>query len=188
MTLKLAISKALPRTLAILAVTDAVLFVGVVLAVRTQTPAATVTTRGALASGGPPLGIALGGRLIRAAARSRCWTVRYEMEACKYCRADDAGDWRGLAAALQARGCVIIVVPPYASEALLPTQLVPPSAEQEILVSMDFARRFRLSIAPTTLLFGPQGVLIWSRQGRLAAGDRKWALRAIGKALERGRN
>lgn len=172
----------LPRIVAVLSVVDAALFIGIVLSARGIRPVAVVRRPGGHGVFARPAGFTPNGRFIPGGKPLACWAARFEIDHCEFCQADDKGEWGRLAGVLAKLSCPVFVLPPGRSAELPERDLVPRDATQELYISMDFVKQFRLTIAPTTLIFGPRGELLWSKQGELGAGDYAAAVRSVRSA------
>ncbi len=177
------LDRLLPLAVLALAVLDGALFAAVVIGARAAGRGNAVPARDSALSVEPPIGYSPAGKPIRPPADLRCWAVRYEAGICRACVRDDRLGWGKLGAALQRLGCPVFVLPPGPARALQPGDLVPRAAQQEVMVDLGFVRYFRLNFSPETLLFGPGGRLIWTRQGALAPSDPGDAERALARAL-----
>jgi hypothetical protein len=132
----------------------------------------------------PPDGFtAKGVRVGIVPGRRAGWAVRYAANRCVYCRRDNT-TWNRLAAELQRLGYQVIDVVPSAKDHY-PNDAAPRGAPQEAYVSVKWIRRFRLTVTPTLLIFGPDQRLIWSRQGMLYPADPKSAVRVIEETAAR---
>jgi hypothetical protein len=70
-----------------------------------------------------------------------------------------------------------------AESAFIPkSSLVPGNAIEEIWVSGRLMHHLRVKAVPTTLLFGPRGVLIWRKTGELSRRDGDAARRALARS------
>jgi hypothetical protein len=105
------------------------------------------------------------------------WAIRYAAKGCEYCRSDFR--WGPLASQLENLNYQVVVLLPSAKDAFSEDTLVPQGALQEAYPSMDWIKRFRLTVTPTLLIFGPDRQLIWHRQGMLSPTDSQSVLRAI---------
>jgi len=110
----------------------------------------------------------------RAPRRSGGLIVRYASQDCGYCERDV--EWSHLASGAARYGFRVVFLLPSAVHAFSPDRLVPRGVRQIALVSMDWMRRFRITITPTLLVFGPDGGLLWQRQGVLSSEDTRAAL------------
>ncbi len=125
----------------------------------------------------PPEGFVAGGDQARVARTRLGWTVRYTSGKCPFSAQDRL--WEPLARELERVGYPVTIVLPQAGSELALDKVTPAGASQLSFVSMDWARRIRVTMTPTVLVFSGDGTLIWHRQGILAEGDAASALQAI---------
>lgn len=115
------------------------------------------------------VGFSLTAESVRPDASS-CEVVRYSSAGCKACRADDQGTWGDLGRRFEAAGCTVYIVLPTLRDSYLYGLTEPPGAKQVAYVDMEWAKRFRLTFAPTTMLIS-KGRLAWYQEGELAPQD-----------------
>lgn len=125
-----------------------------------------------------------GGSLNRVLNSRAGLVVRYAARTCGYCTRDT--QWSRLAPQLVRSGYQVLVLLPTAGEAYAGNNVIPSGAPQAAFISMEWLKRFRLTMTPSLLIFSRTGQLIWSRQGMLSPGDPEAAMRAIEGAKSRG--
>jgi len=117
------------------------------------------------------------GRIDTIRGQQPGWVVRYATAGCEFCRDDKL--WEQLAPRFQDLRYKVVVILP-SSETDIPRNTSSNGASPEIAyVNLEWLRHIRLTLAPTLLIFGPSGRLLWSRQGTLLPGDAEAALQAI---------
>lgn len=108
----------------------------------------------------------------------RRWAVRYISNACTYCR-DDLPRWDKLKTQLLASGYRIYVISPSISAAYQAGDPELVGVSQEQYVSIEWLKRYQLTVTPTIMLFNDQKELAWSHIGTLRDIDLKTASRVI---------
>lgn len=171
----------------VLAVADVGSFIGVVRAAQASLPPTSIPLRDpGLVT--PPEGYAVGGKRFAVPSPGGCWVVRYEMSNCEYCSDASTSPWGRFAAAVGALHCPVFVIPPYPGDAVPPATMIPSNAKEEVLVGMEFAKHYRLSVTPTTMVFAAPGKLLWGWQGRVPPRGFGVPLVELRKLLTRGGN
>lgn len=165
--------------LAIVAVTDVALFASVT-AARYSIRVSKVFSRSSLAEGAglSPGGYSASGNKVSVStAREKGWAVRYASSKCEYCRADEAR-WSNLKLQLLNKGYRIVEIPPDLSESFSDGAPELTGETQIPFVDVDWMKRYRLTMTPTTLLFNGHGKVIWTQDGVMSEADQKSAAQA----------
>jgi len=173
--------------LGVMIVADGVLVARVRYAANRASANASLKRAGVVDGPAPPLVgyTASGDRLNEPHSRSPAgWAVRYASRRCGYCARDT--HWPQLALELERAGCPVTILVPRAGAELPSEGVLPAGAPQVAFVSVEWTKRFRLSVTPTLLLFSARGTLIWYRQGILAPDDLGAALQALEAARGTG--
>ncbi len=113
------------------------------------------------------------------------WAVRYTSKSCGYCALDL--EWDQLALQMESAGWPVIILVPKAAEEIAKEGVIPKGSPQAVYVSMEWTKRFRLTMTPSVLIFNSKGKLIWHRQGMLASPDVESAIQAIKIATQPGK-
>ena len=127
-----------------------------------------------------PIGFAQGGAPLDFANSGSGFAVRFASDKCPFSRGDE--QWKALAPMLQVRGIPITALLPSAEQAFPTFSMVPFGAPQAAYISIDWMKRYRLSLTPTLLIFDADRRLVWHREGALTPVDVKAAVRAIDSA------
>jgi hypothetical protein len=80
---------------------------------------------------------------------------------------------------MRLKGVSVAVLLPRAAEGFDRAALVPAVAPQVAFVSMEWMKRFRLTVTPTAMLFNRAGTLVWAQHGMLRPDSIASALRVL---------
>ena len=122
-------------------------------------------------------GLAVDGTRVAVPDRGAPLLIRYASRTCGYCARDTV--WPRLAEAMRLKGVSVAVLLPRAAEGFDPAALVPAQVPQVAFVSMEWMKRYRLTVTPTAMLFNRAGKLVWAQHGMLRPDSIASALRVL---------
>lgn len=177
------LERSVPFVLVLLIVVDVTMLAGVVVERRDlRLVNAHYEREGGIGSGLQLAGFGRGGTPLDLGGGTGGFAVRYASSGCPFSRIDE--QWNVLAPKLQERGLQVVVLLPNAQDEFSKDALVPKEAQQEAYVSIEWIKRYRLTLTPTLLIFDAHRRLIWHREGSLRPADTRAAIRAIDTARQ----
>ena len=93
------------------------------------------------------------------------WVLRYASAKCGYSLNDR--NWPELAERLRAAGYSISQLAPRADDAISGDAVQPPGLNEMTYVSMDWLKRYELTITPTVIAFDETGRVVWHHRGTI---------------------
>ncbi|MGH9479132.1 MAG: hypothetical protein ACRD1A_07870 [Terriglobales bacterium] len=126
----------------------------------------------------PLTGYFANGLMRESGGTGSCLLLRYVSRTCAYCRSGKTA-WDMMASALGRLGCQPLGVVPDASSALAPSNFGVGGDRQLVWLSMDWVTAWHPIATPTTLIFGRDRRILWSKVGALQASDVAGATAAV---------